>query len=457
MVNILKRMGLNLSQSAPFVLSNTIILVPYLLFISLSDGQSWLNILPFVFFYTFRMTGIFLFRGLSLGADSYKLLVTSLIFGGAGSFFGALGSVYFPLYILSGILLGLSAAWLQPANMTVNFHEKQQGFVPMTLANYLAGVVLLSFLFGSMIFLKEVQMTLVFTLYVFFYAMAFIAVKGYPNYQLKKDDQSLVSRKELIVFVVFFVLLLLLRGGRLLFRVNDLAIAIVVFSLIFILSILSLNKMSKKWHLPVWLNLLTFLTGMVGNFLILFGSLYVGVLAGFDQVTTHLYLPYVCGVVIAMFGIKWILRLFSKWPPLLVLIGGLAGSLLLVLIPNLPMVPWFMISFFRSGLGSWLNTYYYETEGIPIDQRLLVKFTTQNKGSLTHQFLLMTMIWVLAKLKGQPGKLLLELTGKKMISPVEVAILDVTKWLSIGGLLIGMGICLYLWKNPDGKVAKRSN
>lgn len=46
-------------KSALTILSSTIIVLPFMLLIQLSNGQSLLTVLPFVLFYTFRMTGIF--------------------------------------------------------------------------------------------------------------------------------------------------------------------------------------------------------------------------------------------------------------------------------------------------------------------------------------------------------------------------------------------------------------
>ena len=106
----IKQFGRNFTQTTPFILSNTVILIPYLLFLSLSDGNGWLSILPFTLFYTFRMTGLFLISSLRFGLDSYTLLMISLLMGGAGSLLGILGVIYFPLFYLSSILLGLSAS-----------------------------------------------------------------------------------------------------------------------------------------------------------------------------------------------------------------------------------------------------------------------------------------------------------------------------------------------------------
>jgi len=47
------------TQTTPFVLANTMIVIPYLLFMHLFDVRLSITVLPFVLFYTFRVTGIF--------------------------------------------------------------------------------------------------------------------------------------------------------------------------------------------------------------------------------------------------------------------------------------------------------------------------------------------------------------------------------------------------------------
>ena len=66
--------------------------MPYLLYIQLSDGHNLLTILPFVLFYTLRMTGIFLVRGINLSLTSLGLLKISLLLGLAGSLIGIAGA-----------------------------------------------------------------------------------------------------------------------------------------------------------------------------------------------------------------------------------------------------------------------------------------------------------------------------------------------------------------------------
>lgn len=72
------------SHTALLIISNTITIIPYLYFLSLSKEQSLSAALAFALFYTFRMTGIFFLQTLTaLFAPS--LLAASVLIGGAGA------------------------------------------------------------------------------------------------------------------------------------------------------------------------------------------------------------------------------------------------------------------------------------------------------------------------------------------------------------------------------------
>ncbi|KKW73475.1 hypothetical protein [Lactococcus cremoris] len=71
----------SLGKSALLILSNTIIVLPFMIFIQIAKGTSLLALLPFLLFYTFRMTGIFFIRGIKTRINSYSLLKISLYAG----------------------------------------------------------------------------------------------------------------------------------------------------------------------------------------------------------------------------------------------------------------------------------------------------------------------------------------------------------------------------------------
>ena len=81
-------------KSALAILSSTIIVLPFMLLVQLSNGKTFLTVLPFVLFYTFRMTGIFFIRGIKTKLNSFNLLRISLYCGLLGCIFGMVGTLY---------------------------------------------------------------------------------------------------------------------------------------------------------------------------------------------------------------------------------------------------------------------------------------------------------------------------------------------------------------------------
>ncbi|MGG5357474.1 MULTISPECIES: hypothetical protein [unclassified Enterococcus] len=448
MLEKIKSFGRCFTKTTPFILSNTVIMIPYIVFLGLSDGFQWERIMPFVLFYTFRMTGIFLIRGLNAGLDSFTLLMISLLLGGAGSLIGVFGLVYFPLYILSSILMGLSASWLTPANITVIYHEKKQNFSVMRPTSYIYASVLLLFLLWTIRVPAPLQSTAVFALYTLFYVMAYHTVSHYPNYELDFKDvkKNLISVKELLWFGSFFLLLFLLRSSQLLLDKERFDFAVLSFAVLLVLVFSLLKRIKESWHLPLWMNLFNFMNGMFGNFLILFGTLYVSVVHGKETLAWLLYFPYIAGMVAAMIFGPAILGERSEKQLLPFLLLSFSGGLLISGMPYGFSIGIFILSFIRGTASSWLNQVYYDEEAIPADQRILAKFATQNKGSLTHQFGLMLILTAVTLFSGKPIQELLRITGRHSVTEAGIQLLEMTKWINIGMLLLGLLGIYYLWR-----------
>ncbi|HJE81159.1 hypothetical protein ABE867_10805 [Enterococcus gallinarum] len=447
MVQRIKKWLVTFAQTTPFLLSNTVIVIPYLLFLGLNDGKSWLTILPFTLFYTLRMTGIFLIRSIRLGLDSYTLLIGALLMGGVGAFAGVLGVYYFPFFYLSGSLLGLSASWLVPTNRTVNLHEKNLGFINMTRKKVPFALFLLILLLVVMEWSGTTKLIAAFGLYTMFYVMAYHTVTHYPRYSIdfKQMNSKVIAFKELLLFLIFFLLLFLLRNARLLANIQLLDWAIYGFFFLFLGAVFYLGRAKKHWKLPSWLNVLTFLNGMLGNFVFLFGALYLGSLHGTEALTRYLYLPYLGGMILSMILGKRILQGISP-NTVPVLLGGLALSLFVLLFPQSFVLGLFLLSFWQSLTSSWLNQRYAQEPSLPVDQRMIAKFTTQNKGSVTHQFVMMAFLLIMTTLFDRPMNILLQLSGNDPLSSPDLHVLNDAKWLNCGILMVAVIVVYILWK-----------
>lgn len=432
----IKRFLRQFTQTTPFVLANTMIVIPYLLFMHLIDSRLSVTVLPFVLFYTFRVTGIFLIRGLYRSIDQYTLLMVSLLVGGMGAFLTLIGALHFTFYLFGSIFLGLSAAWLPPANTSVNFFEKSKGFQTMSSRRYLVALIVLLPLFLGTTLTFPVQAVIVPSIVTLYFVCAYHTVKHYPHYEMdfKELTKHVFSLSELVWFVLFFIALFLLRSGRLLFSESMLNNAIILFAGIFMAAIVVVNQVKNRWKLPLWQNALTFLNGMLGNFIFLFGAFYVAVYKGAASQGTYLFLPYLLGVISSLVLAGKVRQAFKN--ELLVQLVGLAAGLLLLSVRPLFPVAIFVLTFFQKGTSAWLNRLYYQTDTIEAQQRLTAKYSTSNKGSITHQFILMFLMLVTLQLKNLPVKDIFLL--RSLHTPEILATMDVVKFISIILLLSGL-------------------
>lgn len=275
--------------------------------------------------------------------------------------------------------------------------------------------------------------------YALYFLVALVAIKSYPVSLNELEEESAeVSRKELILFVIFFVLLLLLRSGRLLTNAVEFDYAIVGACCFFVVAVLFVSHYGKRgaYKVSLEMNLATLINGIVGNYLFLFGSIYVAGVYGRAHMGIYLYLPYVLGMIFAMI----VASKTKQWSNNIPMVG-LAGSLGILLLTSWTILGLFLLSFFKSTLNSFLARRYYQETDLPKDSRIFIKYTTQTKGSLFHQFILMALMLVTVVGKGGTTQFLLELTGGKGISMQTSQFLTLIK--NSNSLLVLLFIAVY--------------
>ena len=204
-----------------------------MIFIQIAKGTSLLALLPFLLFYTFRMTGVFFIRGIKTRINSYSLLKISLYAGLLGCLLGFMGSFYFPFYTLSGILLGVSAAWLPMSNTSVNYYLKNTN--QLIKGKTLVSLLLFLALGFSFVLSPSLKYPLFFVFYGIVYLLSFQLVGNLDNYKVDPNDLEKASYKYLILFALFFVCLFLLRSSRLL--ANSLEFDYFIFGFFFLVTL----------------------------------------------------------------------------------------------------------------------------------------------------------------------------------------------------------------------------
>ncbi len=448
-----KPMTQKLFPAVPFVLTNTITFIPYLVFLNMHTGSNLESVLPFVLFYTVRMTGIFLLKSFRLGLATLHVLILSLICGGVGSFFGILGEWWQPCYFLSAVLLGLSAAWLPPANTTIKYQRKELGVEQEKAGflNFVFLVVLMGIFLGALILDFPGKRAVIFSEYTLLYLAAFRRINGYPipDRKVDKIDQKTFFMKEFLLFLVYFILLIIIRLARALFDSEYLTIAVLGFSAFLIIAAWYINSVHHKWKLPAWLNMLSFINGMCTNYILLFGTFYTAFYFGNNKIALYLYVPYVLGILLSKLLLRYVYQLFASIDREVIHIIGLIVSLLLLLLPMIFPVGVFFFSFFISGTSTYLNQLYAQNEELPQNQQIIIKYATQAKGSITHQFLLMTGLGIMVKEFGLSMSTVLQITAHKSSDIHVLRIVDTIHYLSIGLLLYLLFFILYerLFKN----------
>lgn len=428
------------SRSTPFLLGNTLSFLPYLLFLNYSDGLTWRSLVPFVLFYTFRMTGIFLLRAMPTGVNSYTLLMIAILLGCGGSLVGTLGFMFPSFYKVAALALGLSAAWFLPAKLTVDQEEACAGYQTVKPAYMVGGMLLASVLFLTLSVGSVAGRTFSFAAYTIFYVASYHTVTHYPHFDLHFAGfrKRLLQAKQVGLFTGFLLLLVLLTLLPNVVASWESGLILMATCIIFVLLVLLTAPNSPQKRLPRGLVLLTGANGMVANFLFLFGSLYVSTVEGASQVPMRAFLPYILGMVLGLLLRPLLLaRVGETRAPQLLLLGQVVGLLLFLLFPKISL-GLAVVSLFRSMTTAWLNDVYQSQPTLPENQRLLAKFTLQHKGSLLHQGILLVMLSGLLLLKGLPQSALRILTTYTAASLQEKAVLEMAKDLNVAFLVIGL-------------------
>lgn len=444
----------------PFVLVNTITFIPYLVFLNMHTGAGLESVLPFVLFYTVRMTGIFLLKSFRLGLTTLHIFMLSLIAGCLGGFFGILGEWWYPCYFLSAVLIGLSAAWLPPTNTTIKYQRKERKVrkEKTGLLTILFMILLLAVFIGSLTVDFPARNLVIFAEYTVLYLAALFKMNSYPvqDRHMNKMDEQTFYMKEFLLFLVYFILLVIVRLARALFDSHYLSIAVIGFSACLIVAAWYISTAHRHWKLPIWLNLLAFINGMCTNFILLFGTFYTAFYFGNNKITLYLYIPYILGILASKLLMRYIYQLFSKMDRELIHIFGLIFSLFLLMSQSIFPIGVFVFSMFISGTSTYLNQVYAESSELPKDQRIIIRYSTQSKGSITHQFLIMSGLFIMAKETGVSINTVLQITGHKQSTPQILHIIDVIHYLSIGILLYLLFFILYerLFKNRKLTIEK---
>ncbi|WP_125767194.1 hypothetical protein [Lapidilactobacillus wuchangensis] len=277
-------------QAAPFsalllsITSFTVNILPYLLLPQLILRQHVviLNALPFVLFYTFRRTVLFLFRGYQPRAE--RLLTIGVVAGILGSFLGLFGSWLPIFWDLAGVGIGIASALLPPAIRVFGHRQKQQHLPKIKhSALYQYGALLLLILLiqlagGDHIVWSFAGMLL----YLLLGGVGFWASplrQPWTPFRLHNAKRITIN---LILTAAIFIGLINLRMTR-----NEGTLTTLLHGLIFLAIILPIGLLLFSWHLSRGNDRITWtirargiLRGMCIDFVAVYGTIYCFVILG---------------------------------------------------------------------------------------------------------------------------------------------------------------------------------
>ncbi|MBM7544485.1 hypothetical protein JOC59_001202 [Weissella beninensis] len=422
----------SIGNSALSLISSTVIILPFMMFLKLASRHTVIAVLPFVIFYTFRMTGVFFIRGIRTTINSYTLLKLAIYCGLMGAVFGLLGLVVPGLASIAGGLLGLSAAWLPMANATINAFKQENALVSSKRKDA-TGLFLI--LLGSALGLPlQASLIVFFCVYGLMYLCSLFAIAKVRDYKITSHELEGYSYWYLSLFGGFFCLIFALRASRLLVSVVqfDYFLYGTLFFILCVLGYKFLTGSNPQRKVSRQVSMLTLVNGAVGNYLFLFSSLYIAGYYGHRQLFMLFYLPYVLGLLLA----SRVAKFFDKhtqqqWA----LVGIVLGLLVGVSTPVMP-IAILIISLFKGVLNKSLNTVYLTKNTLPKDKRMWVKYTIQGIGSILNQFILMIIGSVLVLESQRSIQTFFMLTSQTTATATSQALMQVWNVIATGILLL---------------------
>lgn len=267
------------------ITSFTVNILPYLLLpqLILSQNVVILNALPFVLFYTFRRTVLFLFRGYHPRAE--RLMMIGLIAGTLGSLCGLFGGWLPIFWDLAGVGIGIASALLPPAIRVFGQRQKQQTPAKKIRfdALYQYGALLLLMLLIQLAGGNHISWSFAgMTLYLLLGCLGFwVSSLRQPWTPIHFHNPKRIT-VNFILTAAIFVGLINLRMTR-----NEGTITSLLHGLIFLAIILPIGLAIFSWRMARGNSRITwtirargFLRGMCIDFVAVYGTIYCFVLLG---------------------------------------------------------------------------------------------------------------------------------------------------------------------------------
>ncbi|MGQ5528876.1 hypothetical protein [Bacillus sp. CGMCC 1.60114] len=426
-----------------YALMNTIIFLPYFLFITIGNSYNtplhgWF---PLIIFYTFKYTGAFLINSFLQKVKTRELLLGFLILAIFATVCGLLAPLSLIWIELSALLMGIATSILLPLYITIQYHEKYFYERKMKLKNYVFALLTAIILVFVVLFTAHSNYPgIAFFIYGAALSVCYISLRHMPQYEISVKPSGDFSKRSFLIFVLFTVLIFIMKATR---ETNiQIFIVLLLIGSLTVVAVLTLiiTKFKFRLQLPRYIYFFSFLQGMAVNFCLLYGTFYALSQKSKTFMMYGIYLPYGLGIIFSLFMGSKIVKRFNRYHPLSVISVGSVCGLLLTTIPWTIVVGSFFIGFFTSLQSRKLNRFAYDASEIFKDSSLLLRNRWSKLGSMINQICLVLLILLGSYMNHIPfDQVFLIITGKtthyESAMFMTLIITAITMFVLIGGLL----------------------
>ncbi|HDR6289145.1 TPA: hypothetical protein QCU33_005262 [Bacillus cereus] len=440
-----------------YALMNTIIFLPYFLFIII--GNPYNTILngwfPLIIFYTFKYSGVFLIHSFKTKLNTREQLLHFLILAIIGALCGSF-STFSTIWIeLSALFMGIASSMLLPLYTTTQYHEKYLYGSKMQVNQYLFALLTVILIVPLILFTANSNHpSLAFMLYGIALYICYLSLRKMPKYEVTVENSFHFSVPSFLLFILFTTLLFLMKATR---EINlQLLLVLLIVTILVAIALLTvlIPKVNFSFQLPKYIYYFGFTQGMIVNFYLLYGTFFALSQKNSTFMIYGIYLPYGIGIILSLFlGPKLLCR-FSQYHPITVTNAGALLGILCTMLPCTLPLGGLLVGFFSSLQARKLNRFAYDATNSLKDSSLLLRNRWSKLGSIINQILLISFILVLSFIHHIPlNEIFVALTGKAGQNQIPLYTVLLTTNIVIC-FIIGNLLIFGSWKLEKTKITR---
>lgn len=385
-------------QAIPFVFTNELSLFPAFLFaqISVHYPNKVQFILPFILFYSFKTTILFLFRKKPMNCQ--KLLMISMYLGVFGCIIGAFFTNSAIGLAISSMFLGATSGTAFPSFRTLFFHWQEQKGLKRTKKDSYIEMIFSAIFFFTLFTLLQKNLSVAFIWTGLAFLLTLSILPTYPPYT--PDNHVPVPdythKESIFLFLTVFFSMFLIKQSTTLGYTDYLYLFFIFLTTILVVYGVLTWQHKLTQPFPPHFLILCIYKGLLLNFLFIFCSAYL-VFLNSPKALYTVYTIYLIGLLSGPIVRKQIQKLLPNTPIFHLFFTGIMLSLALLTNKWTFLVGIYFLSVFITQLNRQLNTESYHDIYLPEDIRLVSKYRLTNLGSVLNQALILAIFAIFTK------------------------------------------------------------